>query len=136
MGAEHASRPLGGHPTARPGGDGPSGGGGEWVEGGARAAGLDGEPLVGEAGLEPAISCSQSTCVSQLRHSPASDRGHDTAPGAVACSLPLQKPRRTSLGARRRAARPRWEIRCFSSAAYSPKVRPPGGSRAGSKIGS
>ncbi len=50
--------------------------------------------------------------------------------------LPFQKPRRTSFGARRRAARPRWEMRCFSSGAYSPKVRPPGGSRAGSKIGS
>jgi hypothetical protein len=26
--------------------------------------------LVGEAGLEPAISCSQSTCVTRLRYSP------------------------------------------------------------------
>ncbi len=54
-------------------------------------------------------------------------------PGAP---LAGQKPSRASFGARRRAARPRWEIRCFSSGAYSPKVRPPGGSPAGSKIGS
>jgi hypothetical protein len=26
--------------------------------------------MVGEAGLEPAISCSQSTCVTRLRYSP------------------------------------------------------------------
>ncbi len=33
--------------------------------------------MVGEVGLEPTISCSQSTCVSRLRYSPG--RGHDTA---------------------------------------------------------
>ena len=36
----------------------------------------------------------------------------------------------------RRAARARCEIRFFSSAVHWPSVRPPGGSPAGSKIGS
>ena len=39
-------------------------------------------------------------------------------------------------GAIRRAARARCEIRFFSAADHSPSVRPPGGSLAGSKIGS
>ena len=36
----------------------------------------------------------------------------------------------------RRAARPRCEMRFLASAVHSPRVRPPGGSTAGSKIGS
>ena len=36
----------------------------------ARGRRSGGDRLVGEAGLEPAISCSQSTCVTRLRYSP------------------------------------------------------------------
>ena len=45
-------------------------------------------------------------------------------------------PSAASRAAIRRAARARCEIRCFSAAVHSPSVRPPGGSLAGSKIGS
>ena len=47
-----------------------------------------------------------------------------------------QNPRAARRGTIRRAARARCEIACFSAAVYSPSVRPPGGSAAGSKIGS
>ncbi len=50
--------------------------------------------------------------------------------------LGAQNPRSTSTRRISRAAAARWETRFFSSAAYSPTVRPPGSSHAGSKIGS
>ena len=46
------------------------------------------EGLVGEAGFEPAISCSQSTCVSQLRHSPVTTPGNRIGPA----DMPVGKP--------------------------------------------
>ena len=48
----------------------------------------------------------------------------------------IQNPSSARIGAIRRAARARCEIRFFSSADHSPSVRPPTGSWAGSKIGS
>ena len=47
-----------------------------------------------------------------------------------------RKPCAASRGAIRRAARARCEMACFSAGVQSPSVRPPGGSEAGSKIGS
>ena len=47
-----------------------------------------------------------------------------------------QKPRAANRGAIRRAARARCEIAFFSAGVHRPSVRPPGGSLAGSKIGS
>ena len=47
-----------------------------------------------------------------------------------------QNPSSDSCGAIRRAARARCEIACFSAGLHSPRVRPPGGSVAGSKMGS
>jgi hypothetical protein len=46
------------------------------------------------------------------------------------------QPGFVNLSAIRRAARERWLIACFSAVEYWPRVRPPGGSVAGSKIGS
>ena len=47
-----------------------------------------------------------------------------------------QNPSSRRRGARRRAALARCEMACFSAGVHSPSVRPPGGSEAGSKIGS
>jgi O-antigen ligase len=47
-----------------------------------------------------------------------------------------QKPSRVRTWRIRRAALPRWEMPFFASADHRPRVRPPGGSPAGSKIGS
>lgn len=49
---------------------------------------------------------------------------------------PGQNPSSWSSGAMRAAARARWEIRFLASADHCPSVRPPGGSCAGSKMGS
>ena len=48
----------------------------------------------------------------------------------------VQNPRSIRMRCIRRAALPRCEMRFLASAVHSPSVRPPGGSTAGSKIGS
>ena len=62
--------------------------------------------------------------------------GHSDAVASRPAAARAQNPSATSLGVIRRAARARCEIACFSAGVHRPSVRPPGGSDAGSKIGS
>src|SRR6185295_14696389 len=65
-----------------------------------------------------------------VRPAEHADRAEDRHAG------PPQNPSSRRIGVIRRAARPRCETAPFSSADHRPNVRPPGGSPAGSKIGS
>ena len=70
---------------------------------------------------------------------PQGDRRPEGHPDAVAsrpAAARAQNPSAMSLGVIRRAARARCEMACFSEGVHRPSVRPPGGSEAGSKMGS